>query len=104
MLWALLIWVIGLVTYGFVWVFTILMRAAMRGYDLELYLEVMNAVFDEDDAEMRAKYSKFIRVISVVYHNILWPYKLVWLTKKFVPRFDERYADLMIENLKTEEA
>lgn len=104
MLWALLIWVIGLVTYGFVWTYMVLVRAAMRKYDLELYLEVMNAVCDEDDAEMRAKYSKFIRAIRVVYHNILWPYKLVWLTKKFVPRFDERYADLMIENLKTEEA
>ena len=104
MILALLIWVIGLVTYGFVWVFMILVRAAMRGYDLELYLEVMNAVSDEDDAEMRAKYSKFIRAIRVVYHNILWPYKLVWLTKKFVPRFDERYADLVLEKLEIEEA
>lgn len=99
MIWALLIWVIGLATYGFAWVFMVLVRAAMNGYDLELYLEVMNVVSDEDDAEMKAKYSKFGRVIRMVYHNVLWPYKLIWLTKKFVPRFDERYADLVLETL-----
>lgn len=105
MIWALLIWVIGLAAYGFAWTFMVLVRAAMNGYDLELYLEVMNVVSDEDDAEMKAKYSKFGRAIRIVYHNVLWPYKLIWLTKKFVPRFDERYADLVLEKLeKVEQA
>lgn len=99
MLWALLIWVIGLATYGFAWVFMVLVRAAMNGYDLELYLDVMYVVSDEDDAEMKAKYNKFVRAVLMVFHNVLWPYKLIWLTKKFVPRFDKRYADLVLEKL-----
>lgn len=104
MLWALLIWVIGLVTYGFVWVFAVLVRAAKNGCDLDLYMEAMDAVSDEDDVEMKAKYNKFVYAVLVMYHNIIWPYKLIWLTKKFIPRFDERYEDLVLEKLEKGEA
>lgn len=99
MILALLIWGVGLVTYGFVWVFMVLVRAYRNGYNLELYLDVMDAVSDEDDAEMKSKYSKFVYIVRIVFHNVLWPYKLIWLTKKFLPRFDERYADLVLEEL-----
>lgn len=104
MIWTLLIWVIvGLVTMSVVWPFMVLVRAARNGYDLKLYLDAMDAVMEEDDAEREAKYSKFVLTVKAVFHNILWPYKLIWLTKEFVPKFDERYVDLVLEKPETEE-
>lgn len=105
MIWTLLMWVVvGLVAMSVVWPFTVLVRAARNGYDLKRYMDCMVAVFDEDDAEMEAKHSKFVRVLRMVFHNVLWPYKLIWLTKKYVPRFDERHIDLMIEKFQKGEA
>lgn len=100
MLWTLLIWVVvGLVVMCAVWPVMVLVRAARNGYDLKGYLDCMLAVLEEDDIEMNAKHNKFTLAVRAVFHNVLWPYKLIWLTKKFVPRFDERYENLILEKL-----
>ena len=100
MLWTLLIWVvIGLVMMAVVWPIAMLVRAYRNGFDLELYLVAMSEVLNEDDAEKAAKHSKFRRIVSMVFHNVFWPNKLIWLTKDFMPSFDERYADLVLERL-----
>lgn len=105
MLWTLLIWVVvGLVIMGAVWPAVVLMRAAKNGYNLELYMDCMVAVLEEDDIEREAKHNKYTLAILAVIHNILWPYKLIWLTRKFVPRFDERHIDLLIEKIQKGEA
>ena len=100
MLWTLLIWVVvGLVTMSAVWPFIVLVRAAKNGCDLELYLSGMAMVLTEDDIKKEAKDTKFVRFILAVFHNVLWPYKLIWLTRDFVPKFDDRYVDLVLEKL-----
>lgn len=100
MLWTLLIWVVvGLVMMSVVWPIMVLVRAARNGYNLELYLDSMNTVLDEDDAERKSKHSKFVLVALAVFHNVMWPYKLIWLTNDFVPKFDELYVDLVLEKL-----
>lgn len=100
MLWTLLIWVlVGLVVTCIVWPIIVLVRAAKNGYDLKCYMDCMIAVLEEDDAALKEKYSKFTFTVLPVVHNVLWPYKLIWLTKKFVPRFDDRHIDLMIERI-----
>ena len=100
MLWALLIWVVvGLVVMCLAWTVFVLARAAKNGYDLEDYLDCMNMVMEEDDIERQSKYNKFVLTLIAVFHNVLWPYKLIWLTRKFVPKFDERYIDLLIEKI-----
>ena len=104
MFWTLLIWVVlGLAMMSAVWPMVVLVRAARNGYDLELYLSGMVSVLEEDDIEKEAKDGKFVRFILAVCHNVLWPYKLIWLTRDFVPRFDERYVDLVLEKLENEE-
>lgn len=104
MIWTLLIWVVvGLVMVSMIWPIGVLVRAAMHKYDLELYLDAMNAVLEEDDAEREAKYSKFVLTMKAAFHNVFWPYKLIWLTRDFTPKFDERYIDLMLEKLEEEE-
>jgi hypothetical protein len=100
MLWTLLIWVVvGLVMMSMVWPIAVLVRAAMHKYDLELYLDAMDAVLEEYDAEMEAKYNRFVLAMKAAFHNAMWPYKLIWLTRKFIPRFDDRYVDLVLEKL-----
>ena len=100
MLWTLLIWVVvGLVVMGAVWPMVVLTRAAKNGYNLELYMDCMVAVLEEDDAERKAEHNKFTLALLAVFHNVLWPYKLIWLTRKFVPKFDERHIDLLIEKI-----
>ena len=100
MLWTLLIWVVvGLVVMCAVWPVMVLVRAARNGYDLEGYFKCMVDVLVEDDAEMKARNNKFILTVQAVFHNVLWPYKLIWMTRKFVPKFDERHVDLILEKL-----
>ena len=104
MILALLIWVvIGFVATCLVWPIVVLTRAVMNKYNSELYFDGMMAVLEEDDAELEAKYNKFKMFALAALHNVLWPYKLVWLTMKFLPRFDERYLDLVFEKLEKEE-
>ena len=100
MLWTLLVWVVvGLVVMSLVWTGFVLVRAAKNGYDLEGYLDCMFMVMEEDDIERQSKHNKFVLGLIAVFHNVLWPYKLIWLTRKFVPKFDERYIDLLIEKI-----
>lgn len=100
MLWTLLIWVVvGLVMMTVVWPIAVLVRAAKKGYDLERYMKCMSAVLDEDDADTKARYNGFERFILRVFHNVMWPHKLIWITREFVPKIDERHIDLMIEKI-----
>lgn len=104
MIWTLLIWVVvGLVFMGAVWPFMILVRAAKNGCDLKRYLDCMVEVLEEDDIELEAKHNRFVRFIMAVFHNVFWPYKLIWLTRKFVPKFDARHVDLILEKIQKEE-
>lgn len=100
MLWTLLIWVVvGLVVMSLVWPMMVLVRAHREGYDLKTYMDCMVAVLEEDDIEQQAKHNKFVLAVRMVFHNVFWPYKLIWLTRKFVPKFDERHIDLMIDKI-----
>ena len=101
MMWTLLIWVVvGLVVMSAVWPMMVLVRAHREGYDLKTYMDCMVAVFEEDDIEQQAKHNKFALAVIMVFHNIFWPYKLIWLTREFIPKFDELYIDLTLESLK----
>ena len=101
MLWTLLIWaIVGLVVTSIVWPIGVLVRAAKNGYNLECYMDCMLEVLEDDDAELKEKYNRFERFMLAVFHNALWPYKLIWLTRKFVPRFDERHVDILLEKIR----
>lgn len=104
MLWTLLIWaVIGFASH-YVWTLMVLVRAVRNGYDTDLYFEAMNAVSDEHDAWAKNKYKPVVRIILITVHNLLWPYKLIWLTRDYVPEFDERYENLILEKLEKGES
>lgn len=104
MLWTLLIWVVvGLVMTVVVWPIGVIVRAAKNGYDLEHYMKCMVTVLDEDDADTRARYNVIKRFVLAVVHNVLWPNKIIYLTREFIPKFDELYLDLTIEKLKNGE-
>ena len=104
MLWTLLIWVVvGLVMMAIVWPTLVLARAVRKGYDPNRYIKCMAEVLEEDDIEVETEHNVFVRFVFMVFHNVFWPYKLIWLTRKFVPRFDERHIDLTIEKIQNEE-
>ena len=104
MLWTLLIWVVvGLVMMVVVWPIGVYVRAVKNGYDLERYMECMCIVLDEDDADTKAIYNVIKRFVFPVLANVFWPYKIVYITREFIPKFDELYLDLTIEKLKNGE-
>ena len=101
MLWTLLIWVVvGLVMMSVVWPIGVLARADKNGYDFERYMKCMVTVLDEDDADTKARYNVIKRFIFAVLANVFWPNKIIYLTREFIPKFDELYIDLTLESLK----
>lgn len=98
MWWTLLIWAVMGLVMPYLWTAAVFGRAIMNGYDLDLFDKAVSTVLKEYDAETMAKYNKFERIVLTLVHNhLLWPYKLVWLTRDYMPAFDKRYEDLVHE-------
>ena len=85
--------VVGLVAQAICFPIATSIRGHKKFHNAMLYMIIGTKVLNNNNCEVYRNMNRFKRYLFIVLYNVVWPYKLYWVTKDIIPMIDKAYMN-----------